>query len=856
MKDSGKTNALFQASHMMILVTYTALLVALTAETFLMSWEKWALIPIYLALGICWMLHIRQLFSERQRLTFYVVCMMLTIFFYGIHLTSAFDMALVMSVAIILCTTTGVKFFVTLCQITYYVTFAYDMFVMLRTEPEQFDSLVISRAALHVLLVLVAGWLARLVIDRWAQVLDHSKAEVDELTESTGRLNDFLSNVSHEIRTPINAVMGLTGICLEQTEDEAQRALLKEIYAAGERVTEQIGNILDYSDIDRHRLAVTTENYMLSSVLHDLAVKLKSYMRPGVELIIDVDPAIPAVMNTDVAKLERILWQLTTNALKFTKEGGVYLRITAEERDYGINLLLDLSDTGVGMTQEEIDRLFDGYYQADSGRTRSTGGLGLGMAIVSGFVTALNGFLHLESRPGEGTSVHVCLPQAVVDRTGCMSVRNREQLVLGAYLHFDKFPNPVVREYYNRMVANIVRGLGVQMHRVDNLENLRKLLETIRLTHLFVGPEEYLSDVDFMEQLAKTVTVSVVADGRFSLPAGSRAHVLEKPFYCFPVAVVLNRERGEAPADAFLYCRGVRVLVVDDEPVNLTVARDILRRYGMEITTASTGQEAVELCAREAFDIVFMDHMMPGMDGIEAMRRIRADNQGIWRNIPMVALTANAGSTARESFRLAGFDGFVAKPIDLAELERVIRAVLPKQMVTYEPTPYARPAGAARRAPGPAAPAEPEDAYAPVRALGVDIRRGLRFCENDEEFYRTVLLQFASDAAAKREEMERFCREADMPGDAIRIHALKSTAKLIGAEALSEKARALEEASKAGRAAEVAAGHGAAMADYAAIAQAILTAFGGAPKAAPPDRKAAPENTDVLEFGPDEEVDD
>ena len=872
MKGSMESNALFKASHMLILTTYSIMACALIAETFLMDWEKWAVILIVAAICLCWYLHIRQLFSDRSRLMIYTACMMLTGFYYGIHPTSTFDLATVMCMCILLCATTGIKFLVTLSQITFFVTYAYDIIAMF-VRGETFDGLVISRIMLQVLLVVLAGWLGRSVIERWNQVLEHSKTEMKALTESTERLNDFLTSVSHEIRTPINAVQGLSGICLERAENPEQRENLGAIQGAGRRMTELVSDILDYSDIDRGRSSVIEEDYMLSSVLHDLVTNLKPYMHSGVELIIDVDPAIPSVMHTDVGKLKKILWHLTTNALKFTKAGGVYVRIAAEMHDYGINLLLDVSDTGIGMSAEVLNHLSEGFYfQADSSRTRSSGGLGLGMSIVYGFVTALGGFIKMESRQGEGTSIHVCLPQKVVDPTSCMSVRNRDQLVLGAFLHFDKFPNPVVREYYNTMVRDVVRGLGVQMHRVDNPEDLKKLVESIRLTHLFVGQEEYESDVDLMERLAQSVTLTVVAAEGFALPDGSAAHVMEKPFYCFPVAVTLNREFGEDLRERYMYCRGVRALVVDDEPLNITVARDILRRYGIEVTSAESGLEALSICAQESFDLVFMDHMMPGMDGIETMRRIRSEGAGSWKTVPMVALTANAGSAARETFRQAGFDGFVAKPIDLEELERVLRGVLPASRITYEDTPHAR-GGRGKKAaaestaaqPAPVSPAAPTDGYAPLRELGVDVRQGLRYCQNDDEFYRTLLGQFAAEAGGKRAELERFAAQQDMPNYAIYIHALKSTAKMIGAEALSEKARALEEASKAGRTEEVAAGHPAAMEAYDALTRAIFAVVGGAPAEEASDAGAedgalefAPEAADdeVLEFVPDEGVTD
>ncbi|MBP5167197.1 MAG: response regulator [Oscillospiraceae bacterium] len=855
MNNTTKKNALFEASHMMILVTYTALVFALTAEDFLMGWEKWPLLLIAAAIVFSWTIHIRQTFSDYSRLMIYVAFMMSTMFFYGIHITSAFDLALVMCAVIILCTTTGVKLFVTLAQITYFVTFIYDIVSMRILTPEMFDELVISRSALHIVMIIVVGQLARLIIDRWNQVLDHSAAEVEQLTEITGRLNDFLTNASHEIRTPTNAVLGLSGMCLEREDDPEQLEHLSAIHDAGKRLTELISDILDYADIDRRRVSVNPDDYMLSSLLHDLVMELGPYTQGGAELIIDVDPAIPSVMNTDFAKLKKIIWHLTTNALKFTKQGGVYVRFSAETRDYGINLLIDVSDTGSGMTEEEIDRLSDGFYHSNSNRARSSGGLGLGMSIVYNFVAALGGFLRIDSRPGEGTAVHVCLPQTVVDPAGCMSVRDRDKLVIGGYLHFEKFPHPVVRDYYNTMVRNIVRGLGVKLHRAENIEDLKKLLDSLALTHLFVGAEEYGTDVDFMEGLAESVTVTVIADDSFSLPEGSKAHLMKKPIYCFPVAAVLNRDPLGAVTERRMRCRGIRALVVDDEPLNITVAKDYLHRYDMEVTSASSGSEAIALCSRENYDIIFMDHMMPGMDGIEALRRIRSDGIGFWKNIPVVALTANAGSTAREEFHKAGFDAFLAKPIDIADLERVLRSVLPKSAISYDDEPDAR---AVDTAPAPAAngaDTEKKDDYALLRSSGVDTAQGRRYCQNDDEFYRELLIQFKAESSDKLDELDRFLREGDMPNYAIRVHALKSTAKMIGASSLSEKARALEAASLAGNADEVRALHPSAMEEYGAVIRAIAACVGGEGEDTEPDGEevslSSPDDAEVLEFEPE-----
>ena len=390
-------------------------------------------------------------------------------------------------------------------------------------------------------------------------------------------------------------------------------------------------------------------------------------------------------MNSDAAKIKKILRALISNGLKYTHEGGVYVRISCEEQEYGVNLSIEVTDTGIGMSEEELERVYERFYQADSGRARLGGGLGLGLSIVSGFVSLLGGFMIIKSKPDVGTTVHVSLPQTVVDASSCMSVNNPEKLCLGAFLHFEKFENPVVREYYNSMVLNIVNGLGIQMHRVDNTDNLKRLKESLHMTHLFVGEEEYCSDIELMENLAKEMIVVVVANGDFTLPAKSNARIMEKPFYCFPVTAVLNTDiNTRVKEGGKLRLNGVRALVVDDEPMNLVVGKSIFKRYGMVVSTATSGPESIDICREKQFDIIFMDHMMGGMDGVEAMKKIRGDVLGLDNNVPVVALTANAMSSAKQMFLSEGFDGFVSKPIEIEELERVLKQVLPKSLLSFE----------------------------------------------------------------------------------------------------------------------------------------------------------------------------
>ena len=798
----NEKNNLFQASQLTILLSCTVFSVILIAEAFVMSWELWPLLPIVIGLVASWVMHIQQRLTEKQRLWVYSGFVMFSFFYYGSHRTSVFDTVAVMALILILYTMVCIKPLITFLQVIYYLTLGYGL-LMMRADGEKFNSLIISRAVMNVAVITAISVISRTIIDKWTEVLSHSHDEIEKLTDATDRLNDFLTNVSHETRTPINAIIGLTGICIDEEENEERRSNLISVREAGRRVAEQISDILDFTEIDRKRLTNHYEDYMLSSVLNDLVEEIRPFKPKEIELVIDVDPAIPSVMNTDISKLRKILRHLIMNGIKYTREGGVYVRLYAIRETYGVNLFIRVTDTGIGMTAEEQERIFERYYQADSGRTRQGGGLGLGLTIVSGFTASLGGFLTVSSKPGAGTSVSVSIPQKVVEPSSCMSVARPDQLCLGAFLHLDKYANPNVREYYNIMIHNIVKGFGVQMHRVDNVENLRKLLASVQLTHLFIAEEEYATDPALIESLAEKIITVVVANNDFQLPNGSKARIMVKPFYCFPVAAVLNAGYETAVSEESVYFPDAAALVVDDEPMNLTVAQNILKRYGMRVTTAGSGSDAVELCKEKHFDIIFMDHMMPGMDGMETLKRIRAFRS--CAEIPVVALTANAVSTARESFLAAGFDGFVSKPIELVELERVLRRVLPKASVTAQPA-------SEQKAVPPSSEEQPlqkeESVAERLAACGLDPEEGMKYCAGEYDFYLSMLRQFAAEYPDKAVHMQEFLEKEDLKNYEILVHALKSNLKMLGCGSLSELAKKMEFAAKDGEAGIIAAEHG------------------------------------------------
>ena len=849
-KNTGE-NSVFIASHLLILISCFLYAVILIAESFLMGWETWMVFIIAAAVLGCWFMHLRNILTSYQRLFVYSILMMVMSAFYGIHLTSTFDLVGVIAVCIIIFTVTGVNALIYMWQVTYYLILGYDLVAMWQ-QGYVFDGLMISRILLHVFLIFVAGWVSRIVIRKWSEILYQSKDEIELLQGATTRLNDFLANVSHEIRTPINAVIGLTDVCIEKEENPDIQKNLISVKDAGRRVAEQISDILDYSEIDMKKLDVNVEQYMLSSVINDVVVEM-AYIKPAhLELIVDVDAACPAMMVTDVPKLKKIMWHLIVNGLKYTKEGGVYVHIYPITREYGINLCIEVEDTGIGMSREEREHIYEHFYQGNSGRTRSTSGLGLGMPIVLGFVKALRGFMIINSELGKGTKVKVSIPQEVIDPSKCMSLSTKDDISIGAFLRFDKYANLQVREFYNVMVKHIVQGLGVVMRWVETSDKLRELTDNMELTHLFVGEEEYTENTELIESLSKRMVVAVIANPDFSRVPGSKIRVLPKPFYCFPVATLLNQDPSlEEDRVGRLMCSGVKALVVDDEPMNHTVAKGIFKRYGMEVFTADSGKEAIAMCETGDFDIIFMDHMMPEMDGIEAMKHIRTVLARRHKEIPIVALTANAVSTAKKMFLREGFDGFISKPIELPELERVLRKVLPKELCTdvfeseeelYDP---------AASKPAEDKEDKTQSPLEQVAALGIDIKTGLHYCQKDEEFYKEILLQYVKNGPGKHLDADRFFGNKDYANYAIVVHALKSTSKMLGAIRLSDLAKELEDAAKAGDEEFIKGHHETAMTEYKRLVEGIAKVYG---KSSELETSEEDEKAEVMKTLPDEEV--
>ncbi len=825
-----------RVTHLMILLCCTIFTIVLIGESILLGWETGAVVLLFLGIVACWVIYVTERLPETVRIWLYSVVTMMTIFFYGIHETSVYDLAPLMIFIILLYSTVEICMIVNLLVITYYFTMCYD-FIFVLGDSIEINALSVTRTLLHFALVFVAGYMAKTVIRRHVKERKITESRIAELEEINRRTEDFLTNVSHELRTPINAVTGVTAVMLKSEEDAEKRKDILSIQMAGQRLFGQIEDILDYTEIDTGRIKVSEEAYMVSSLINDIISGKHLLERDNaLELIFDIDAGVPCELLGDGRKIKKIIKHLVGNALKFTKRGGVYVRLYAIPKTYGVNLCIRVSDTGIGIDAENLEKVTEKFYQTNGGRNRSAGGLGLGLPIVYGMVAAMEGFIQIESNKETGTTVSVSIPQKVLDGSPCMEVEERSDLCLACFLKTEKYVIPEVRDYYNETIAHMVQGLNVSLHRVSDIGELKGLFARYQVTHLVIGREEYEESADYFEYLDESTEVIVIADDSFVLPQGSRIKLLRKPFYCLPIVNILNAKAGmdsELFERKSMICPDVSVLVVDDEPMNLMVAEGIFKDYQMKVKTASSGMEAIELCGKEDFDLVFLDHMMPEMDGVETLKHLRQNHADAGKLLTVIAFTANAVSGAREMFLQEGFDEFISKPIEDLELKRVLRKVLPKSSIVFvDEKDVTRKRAEEKKAGDKGSKEEPlmekdpeEDGMALLENTGVNTRSGMQYCRGDKDFYVELLVKFARDEEQKSLEMNDLFRKEDLENYRIRVHSLKSSAKMVGADALSEMAKKAEEAAKTADADYIKEHHEEIITRYHELSQHILQIF-------------------------------
>jgi signal transduction histidine kinase/CheY-like chemotaxis protein len=671
--------------HMMFVAVISIFLLLMMAVGTIYQWIYWKMLCVVCGAVIlsCWLVHLLQIGTARKRLYYYAAVVMCGLLFYGSSSVALTDVPILICLFIIILSVQREMRLIYMMVATYPILLLWHIFVTGFINSDM-DLLLILRMVLNILSIGCAIMISAFFF-RQQDVEKQRRGQLETDLQRAKKENEkLLVNVSHELRTPINAVNGMSEIILHKELESELRGEVESIQSAGRRLYGQVSDILDYSELITGSMVVSEEDYEPVSVINDAIHGVQwERMNRKMDVALDIQPDIPKVLRGDAGKVKKIIQALLDNAVKFTETGGAYLYVSVREEEYGCNLNIDVKDTGIGMNDEQLERIFTSFYKEDSDVERKTGGLGLGLAIVHGMVAAMGGFVSIESKPSYGTHVSLSIPQGIVNRQPSISVNRNEEFHIACYFNMEKYARTETAEYYSSMIRHFQTGLGLSIRQAQSLDELKTMVAEHAVTHVFVADWEYGMDKDYFEDMGKKVFTVVFADDSFSLPEGSAVHVLRKPVYLLGVVNLLNatmpgtfREKIVQTDEEQLTFTDVKALVVDDDYMNLMVAKGILKSYGIAADTSLSGEKAIERCSFTDYQIIFMDHMMPGMNGVEAMHKIREQRNGHYKSIPIVALTANAVSGAREMFLGEGFDEFISKPIELTSMTRLLRKML------------------------------------------------------------------------------------------------------------------------------------------------------------------------------------
>lgn len=663
--------------HIVILCAFTIMCGLFSVIDLISGWNRWAILYVVFLIIFCWTLHIFEIFRPKVRLYIYVISVLSILGFYAYQPETITDIPILLCLLIIILSRQNDPFLVVLTFLSYLVFILENIFITGFLTPDT-PQIVFSRIALGFFCLLLAAVFATYFMLSNRNNQEEKEALIHEVDAAHKETDHFLSNMSHELRTPINVVCGMSELMLNNETADSKEGNLTAILSAGKRMQRQVNNILSYSELQSDHFSLSKSNFEPLSLVNDVVNNVFSGNPKKLDFIVDVDPMLPKTLYGDEKNLSDVLFCLIDNAVKFTKEGGGRIYISARKESYGVNLNIDVNDTGTGIKPDSNDRLFKGIYAAETGSRRSHGGLGLGLTVSHGIVSNMGGFVNIDSNK-RGSHIHVTVPQKIVNQKPSISLSNAQDFYVLSFIDKGYEGRAEIKQYYLDMLDHLKKRLSINVCVAESLDEVIKNIKSKKFTHIFLSEWEYAINPDYFENIAKKFPVLLWAGEGFSCQKGSSIHLLKKPISTAAAVNFLEQTKevkeeagNNKKTDEAIITVGKKALIVDDEKMNLMVAKGILKKFFISSDTAVSGQAAIDLCKVNKYDIIFMDYMMPEMNGTEAMNAIRKLNDGYYENIPIVILTANAVSGAREEFMNEGFDDFLSKPVNIKSMEKVL----------------------------------------------------------------------------------------------------------------------------------------------------------------------------------------
>jgi signal transduction histidine kinase/CheY-like chemotaxis protein len=615
-------------------------------------------------------------------------------------------------------------------------------------------------------------------------VLARTLEEVKKAQTASHAKSSFLANMSHEIRTPMNAILGFASILLRSELKPIDRENVFEIRRASQNLLAVINDILDIAKIESGKIMTIPVQYGLSSLVNDVVgtIGVRFVQKPAVHFFVEVDPQIPSTLIGDEPRIRQGILNFLSNAVKFTDKGFVRLTIGGRYSNERFILHIAVQDTGRGIKEEDIDKLFHAFEQVDTHRNRQLEGTGLGLAITRHIIEMVGGTIAVETKYDKGSTFSCELPQNIV-------AGEVEPLVPAGLLtgHEVLVYEPDDLEAKNWRIA--LQSLHVPFHVETQWSALQSVIKTQTFTHYFFDESTAIKLQD-SPHVDASLIILILNMGEQMKDELSQSPFIRHPISSLSIASALLQADNSDFAEAALsgndknrekfIAPSAKILVVDDNDTNLRLAIGLLEPYQCQVQCVTSGKEAIALLKMKPVDIVFMDHMMPEMDGIETVQIIRKFDT----LTPIIALTANVVAGVQETYYNEGFSDFFPKPIEISNLEHILKTWLPNHKIEAQKPKSSMGSGIRKGAvnivPKPQCTAE------------LNVQLGIQYSGGNSKLHRQVCDSVLKDADKNLDTMIKAIADKDWHRFTVEVHAVKSSSMSIGAVTLSEFAKQLE----------------------------------------------------------------
>lgn len=599
----------------------------------------------------------------------------------------------------------------------------------------------------------------------------------EELEQAMQSKSDFLANMSHEIRTPMNAIIGMSEMALREPLPPAAGDYINQIKTAGQTLLTIINDILDFSKIESGTVDIHVTEYTPISLVGDIANAINTRIgNKDVEFIVDINPNLPEVLLGDHIRLNQIILNLTNNAAKFTDHGQIVLKcdyavLSSDE----IELRIAVEDTGIGIHKQDMDKLFTSFQRMDISKTHRIEGSGLGLAITKQLLTQMGGSIQVQSHYGKGSRFAFKLPQKMIRSHPSVTVKDPKNVSAAGLIK-----NPYVA---GQLLVDIER-LGISYMPLESEDNLQQL-HKYNINYVFIEHAMFSDIVEDFVRNNPDITVILMVSFHTTLEYDiPNLIVMKKPLYVMNIAGVFNHELyvdvSNNEDNLFDFTApDAQVLIVDDNAVNLTVAAGLLEPLNMQIDKAMSAKEAIEKIAHHTYDLIFMDHMMPEVDGVEATHIIRRFYTN-YETVPIIALSANAVDGVEKLFLKEGMNDFVPKPIELPVILSKLRHWLPQEKIIQTAPASDAAAGAFQKTTA-------------ISVEGLDTQAALKLLGSEKLFWE-VLKDYYLVIRKKADLIRDLEQREDWKNYTVEVHALKSASRQIGATELADLAMRMEQA--------------------------------------------------------------